>query len=280
MVETERSAEIAYVITEDALSPASTVLEDHDQQLAAASAIHLCRCVPRDARPVDLPPPPTTAYGIPVAETWAPTGDWLITHAEELTEDCASRLVVRLAWPFGAEAETALLLVKLSHPALRLAVTLPAQNGLEAFAYLNRLSMSWMALPPGGVVDEDWAALLRSLSRKWCFDPGAVTTVEPVASGFGWGLSSRLTPERAVWMGRMVRAETSCASFDWSPTLHGVLIAASMEPMGSPFTEFARVDRLWLDELFDFCEVFDIERLAKLAQGPAAIGGTEAYDER
>src|SRR2546427_641027 len=84
-----------------------------DERLGSPSAIQLCRGVPDDARPRDLPALFVGDPGLTIGETWATTGEWLIAGIDELDEGCAARLIVRLSWPFTPEAETALLFAKL-----------------------------------------------------------------------------------------------------------------------------------------------------------------------
>lgn len=260
---------VTYLLTDDdGLAPGDAIVRTHEEACAAASAIQLCREVPRDARPGDLPPLAASEGGVPVVESWATTAEWLVRSLGAFPPDLMARLIVRVGWPISGDVETSVLLARLEHPALRIAVELRPDDAVETFHYMNRLGFSWIALPPASALPTGWGDVLRRLSDLWCFDPRIVTPVEPFMSAFHRALRRRAEPDQPDWECRVVRVSTPARAhtLGWSPTLHALLVAAPARARALPLDQIAGVDRGWDDELAAQCERVDVHALEPLAR--------------
>ena len=269
-------SDVVYILTEEDLRPADSVLLSVACDESNATAVLFSRVVPGTASPRDIPDPLSDEEWL--SEIWVTNDKWVSRNFNGIESGLASRLVVRLSWPLDSEAETALLLAKLSHPSLRVAVRLDPAEGNSAFRYFNRLALPWIALPHNAV-DAAWADLLTELARAWCFDPAASAAVEPLASGFWCALSARMTGRTQRWTSRIVSTDGRETQCEWSPTLHAIVASAAAGSLLSAPEVIADVDRRWIASLATVCDTIDTDRMMRLARVRGAATVMEAPDD-
>lgn len=278
-----RYREVAYVVTRvDSLEPAHVLLRRHQERCADASTIHFCREVPNTARPGDLPVRSLTNADAAVEESWSTRPVWLSEWLGDISADLTHRLIVRLDWPISGHAEAALLLARLSHPALRVAVEVAAEQASEIFHYMNRLGLSWIALPKSAAPPHEWRDTAAQLASLWCFDPGTSIPAEPIVSAFRLALGERLRPDESYWTCcRIVRLGESGPDdiIAWSPTLHALVTASPARTAWSPLDWVARADDEWIADLSRVRDRVDLERLARLAVPSRIVPDSEATDD-
>ncbi len=277
-----RYREVAYVVTRvDSLEATHVLLRRHQDRCADASTIHFCREVPNTARPRDLPVLSLTNADAAVEESWSTRPVWLSEWLGDISADLTQRLIVRLDWPISGHAEAALLLARLSHPALRVAVEVAAEQAPEIVHYMNRLGLAWIALPKSTATSHEWRDTARQLASLWCFDPGTSIPAEPIVSAFRLALGERLRPDESYWTCRIVRLGESGPDdiTAWSPTLHALMTASPSRTAWSPLDWVARADDEWIADLFRVCDRVDLERLARLAVPSRSVPDSEATDD-
>jgi hypothetical protein len=210
--------------------------------------------------PLPLPPAPAEHNGRAVEEAWV-TDLHGLEHVLATGGDTdVGRLVVRLAWPLTPTEETTLLLARIRHPGLRLAVDLPPSAAEEVFYYLDCLGLPWLALPQAEETIADWIAAMRRLLRLWLFEPRSCTPMEPILSAFRTFCHSLRAPVR--WRLQVVDCQQAGPAVvtpwrPWTPSFHAALVA------GDTVIDSAADD--WADDLPRLCGELDAATLAALA---------------
>lgn len=211
--------------------------------------------------PLPLPPAPAERDGCTVEEAWVTDLNGLQRVLATGGDAAVGRLVVRLAWPLTPMDEATLLLARVRHPGLRLAVQVPPSAAEEVFYYLDCVGLPWLALPqPEGTIAE-WIAAMRRLLRLWLFEPRSCTPMEPILSAFRIFCLSLRAPIR--WRLQLVDCpQTGPAAVSpwlpWTPSFHTALVAG-----GSAVIDPAADD--WAHDLPRLCAELDGATLAALA---------------
>jgi hypothetical protein len=207
-----------------------------------------------------------------VDETWTAPLGWLQSALDGgVVEPLASRLVVRVPWPLGAVAETALLLARLSCASARIAVDVDPSGGGEVFSYMNRLGFPWIAVPPTGAGASGIDHALARLGRTWLFDRRTQVAMEPLVHALPTIMGRALGRDPVRWRYRAVDALTGDVATDiWSPSVHAMLRA------GAPISSLgpvAALDAAWIDELVEACASLDLDALREVVGAVNLVGG-------
>ncbi len=215
--------------------------------------------------PLPLPSAPVERNGRPVEEAWVTDLDGLQRVLETSGGGDVGRLVVWLAWPLAPMDEATLLLARLRHPGLRLAVELPPSAAEEIFYYFDCLGVSWLALPQQEGTGGEWIAAMRRLLRLWLFEPRSCTPMEPILSAFRIFCQSLRAPVR--WRFQLVDCRHTAPALvsrwlPWTPSSHTALVAGGSAVIDSGVDD-------WAHDLPQLCAGLDGATLAALA--PAVV---------
>jgi hypothetical protein len=266
--------EVAYLVAAvDSLEPTASLLRRHRSRCADASAIHVCREIPRPARPRDLPLLSAADHDGALDESWSTRPVWLAEWLRDVSVELAQRLIVRVDWPIPSHVEATLLVARLTHPGLRIAVEVTGARATEIFHYMSRLGFAWLALPRAVAPSGEWRNAAAQLASLWCFDPGTSVAVEPIVSAFRAVIGERVRGDESFWTCRIVHERTpSDDVLAWTPTLHTILTAAPSRATLTALDWIASADRDWISDLVSMTNAIDLDRLSRVlaSSEPAA----------
>ena len=265
-------ATVTYLVAGAGMAPGPVLLDAAANMVAGDGPMHLCRRVAESAPPSGLPVAPPPGRGRIVDETWTAPLGWLQSALDSgVGEPLASRVVVRMAWPLGAVAETMLLLARLSCPSVRIALDVDPSGVDDVFSYMNRLGFPWIAVPPAGPRVSDIAHALARLGRRWLFDPQTQVVMEPLLHALPTIMGRALGRDPVQWRYRAVDALTGdVATGIWSASVHAMLRA------GAPISSLgpvAALDAAWIDDLVEACASLDLDALREVMDGVNLVGG-------